>query len=69
MTRDRNRKTKWVGALLVGLLLIMAAVALARWGSAGRTITYRTGIEGASGADSDSVVPQGADGDSCAPSG
>jgi len=69
MTGDRTRKTRWVGALLLVLLLVIAAVVLARWGSAGRTITSRTGIVDAPGDDADSLTPEGADGDSCAPTG
>ena len=69
MTGDRTRKTRWVGALLLVLLLVIAAVAFARWGSAGRTITSRTGIGDASGDDAGSLTPEGADGDSCAPTG
>lgn len=69
MTGDRTRKTRWVGALLLVLLLIIAAVALARWGSVGRIITSRTEIEDASGDDAGSLTPEGADGDSCAPTG
>ena len=69
MTGDRTRKTMWVGALLLVLLLVIAAVAFARWGSAGRTITYRTRIEDASGNGVDSPAPEAVDGDSCAPTG
>jgi len=69
MTGDRTRKIKWAGALLLVLLLITAAVVLARWGNAGRTITSRTRIEGASGDDADRRTPEGVDGDSCAPTG
>jgi len=69
MARDRTRKIRWVGALLLALLLIIAAVVLARRGSAGRTITYRARIQDASGDDADSPAPEGVDGDSCAPTG
>ena len=69
MTGNRTRTTRWVGALLLVLLLIIAAVVVARWGSAGRTITSRTGTEGASGDDAGSIMPEGADADSCAPTG
>ena len=69
MTGDRTRKMKWAGALLLVLLLITAAVLLARWGNAGRTITSRTRIEDASGDDADSPAPEATDGDSCAPTG
>ncbi len=69
MTGDRARKTRWVGALLLVLLLIIGAVVLARWGSAVRTITYRTRIEDASGNGVGSPAPEAADGDPCAPTG
>jgi len=69
MTGDRTRRTRWVSALLLVLLLIIAAVVVATWGSGSRTSTSRTGIEGASGDDADSLTPEGADGDSCAPTG
>lgn len=69
MVGDRIRQIRRVGALILVLLLIIAAVVLARWGNAGRTITSRTRIEGASGDDADSRAPEGVDGDSCAPTG
>ncbi|HON41986.1 MAG TPA: hypothetical protein PLM74_02490 [Bacillota bacterium] len=69
MAGDRTRQIRRVGALILVLLLIIAAVVLARWGNAGRTITSRTRIEGASGDDADSRAPEGVDGDSCAPTG
>jgi ABC-type transporter Mla subunit MlaD len=69
MTGDRTRRTRWVGAFLLALLLIIAAVVIARWSSAGRTTTSRTDIEDASGDDADRLTPEGVGGDSCAPTG
>ena len=69
MTADRTRKIRWVGALLLALLLIIAVVVVARWRSRSRTIAPRAGIEGASGDDAGSPTPEGADGDSRAPTG